>query len=160
MTKSRVLTPKHLVEDFNHLATRQNYEDVNARLQALMQTEAGMIFFDLISLLHRDIERSGNRISPVHCKVILGIEEVDTPRLPYLRAKPCQLWVLHGMLADLNTEILLAKTTTDTAAIRRFEQGFPKEMAQIAAFMDEALDLRSRSAQISRSRPRGGPIMR
>jgi hypothetical protein len=68
--------------------------------------------------------------------------------------------MLTGMLASLNTDTWTARSATCPDALLRHERGYPQEMGAIAAFIDKALDLRPRSAQMTKSVPRGGPVMR
>ena len=65
-------------------------------------------------------------------------EQVHRPDIPYLIVKPQRLQHLTGLLASLNTEIICARSSTSSAALRVIEAGFPLEMGEIAAVIDDA----------------------
>lgn len=137
---------KPTIQHFNFLAHGQSYPDMIARFEALKETDTAAMFHDLLELLRHHVERRENAVSTVHSKVLLGIEQVEKPTIPLLLAIPTKVDMLTGMLADLNTEVVLGRTATSAVALRRHERGYPVEMGKIATFIDETLGLRKTMA--------------
>jgi len=99
-------------------------------------------------------------VEATHPRVLLGVEQVEETTIRHLLEEPKQMLVLTGMLASLNTDIWMARTATCPDALLRHARGYPQEMGAIAAFIDQALDLRPRPVQNGRSVPQSGPVMR
>jgi hypothetical protein len=151
---------RELRDQFNRLVNAQTRDDLLGRIAALQGTESGLMFFDLLGYLRGRIRQDRRYVTAAHPRVILGIEQVETTTIRHLLEEPKQMLVLTGMLASLNTDIWMAQSATCPDALLRHERGYPQEMGEIAAFIDEALDLRTPSAQIRGSTPRSGPVMR
>lgn len=151
---------RDLREHFNKLVHHQTRDDLLARVEALRGTATGLMFSDLLTFLHGRISERKQGAEATHPHVILGVEQVEETTIRRFLDEPRDMMALTGMLASLNTDIWTARSATCPDALLRYERGYPEEMGAIAAFIDEALDLRPYSAQIGRSVPRGGPIMR
>lgn len=143
-----------MADDFNRLAGEQDFSDAVERIGAIRETITGLMLFDLLQYMEERINEQLSTVSAMHAKVLLAIEQVEEPNIPYLVLRPEKLLVLTGMLSSLNTDIMLARTSTCPDALRRHEIGYPQEMGVIAAQIDEALGI-SRQAQ-RRPRTRGG----
>ena len=130
------------VENFNRLAYGLKLEDAVTRLGFLVTTETGLLFYDLLAFLKARIEGNGNHVEPVHAKVLIAVEQVRSTDIPYLLLKPQKVIYMTGLLASLNTDIVCARTSTSPVALRALEDGFPVEMGQIAALIDEAVGAR------------------
>ena len=147
--------------NFNHLAYAQDYCAMMARITALLRTDTGALYFELLTFLGERIERSENRIAPVHAKVLIGAEQVETPTIPILLAKPFKLDYLTGLLADVNTDVTIGRTDTCPAALYIREQGYPVQMNRIATFIDELIgpNRRLRASPPQGEKPKRKPQM-
>lgn len=135
------------VDNFNLLAYGLTPFDAVARLGFLVTTETGAMFYDLLSFIKARIEDNGNHVLPVFAKVLIAVEQVHSPDIPYLVLKPHRVEHLAGLLASLNTEIVCARGSTSPIALRAVETGFPQEMGEIAAVIDDAIGKRGGSSR-------------
>jgi hypothetical protein len=149
---------RDLREQFNRLVNDQTRDDLLDRIAELGTTETGQMFFDLMAFLKVRISPSNGEIETTHARVILGIEQVERTTIPYLVREPAQMHVLAGMLASLNTDIWMARSSTCRDALLRHERGYPQEVGAIAAFIDKALGLDKRRARIRKGAPNGAPL--
>lgn len=111
-----------------------------------------------MGFLQARITPSSGEIKPAHARVILGVEQVKQTTIHYFLREPSQMDMLAGMLASLNTDIWMARSTTCPDALLRYERGYPEEMSAIAAFIDKALGLGNRRARIRKGAPNGAPL--
>jgi hypothetical protein len=136
------------VDNFNRIAYGLTPFDAVARLGFLVATETGAMFYDLLSFIRARIEGNGNHVHPTYAKVLIAVEQVHRTDIPYLMFKPRCVEHLTGLLASLNTEIVCARGSTSPIALRVMEAGFPQEMGEIAAVIDDAIGRRGSSGQV------------
>lgn len=150
---------KDLREQFNRLVNDQTRDDLLDRITALYGTEAGLMFHDLLGFLDGRVRDRAKPVEATHPRVLLGVEQVEETTIRHLLEEPKQMLVLTGMLASLNTDIWMARTATCPDALLRHARGYPQEMGEIAAFIDQALDLQKRRPQngVGRGTPQGAP---
>ena len=103
------------------------------------------MFYDL--LLHDGEDRGQQPCRSRLCQVLIAVEQVHRPDIPYLLFKPRRMEYLAGLLASLNTDIACARGSTSSIALRAIETGFPKEMGEIAAVIDDAIGKRDSSGR-------------
>lgn len=129
----------------------------------MVTTETGAMFHDLLFFICSRIEGNRNHVDPVYAKVLIAVEQVHTPGIACLLFQPQRLHHLAGLLASLNTEIVCARGSTDPITLRTIEAGFPKEMAEIASVIDDAVGTRGSSGgsylkATGKRRVRPGPM--
>jgi hypothetical protein len=145
MYNSKRTAEADVSDRFNFLAYRQTYTDAVARIGLLMTTETGAMAYDLLTFMKARLDLGGNAVDPVDAKVLIAVEQVHRPSIPYLLGKPRLLDVLTGMVYSLNSDVWQASPATNPVALLAQEPGrFAREMDEIAAFIDEAIGSRTR----------------
>jgi hypothetical protein len=129
---------------FNKLVNEQSRGDLLDRIAALNDTDTGLMFYELLGFMRGRMKQNNLGVEANHTRVVLAMEQVEDTTIRYFLEEPVQMIKLTGLLANLNTEICMAYSTTCPDARQRFDRGYPQEMAEIAALVDHALDLPNR----------------
>lgn len=137
---------------FNKLVNEQTRDDLLDRINALSGCDAGLMFYELLGFMRGRIKQNDLGLEANHSRVVLALEQVEDTVIRYFLEEPAQMIRLTGLLANLNTEICMAFSTTCPDARLRFARGYPQEMEEIANLVDHALDLPRRTARNKRKK--------